>query len=794
MVADDFRIGLRQLLREPTYSTLAVLGMGIAIAATLLVAVLLQEMVLPDQRVPDPDRLVRVELKLNIPGRSDDWFAGAPFSFRDDLVQAKAPISAAARVLTGDWSVRAGAKVLKMDGAFADPEIIDLFGLQATRGDLASALSRPDGMALTEDAAERLFGPGHGLGQQVRLNGQTLTVMALVARQSGNSELKFDALVKFDAPANAFPRDMMSGYVAGRVFARLLPGASEEQIGLLAQTLFDHAPARLHNPPAWTANGRKAAFLRAVSLSRLALYGAESEQNRLRLGGLAIAALTMLALSAINYVNLTTVRTLRRQREIGIRKSLGAGARSLATQLLTESLLVGVLAGLLGLLLAQIFAQPFLSLMEQHIDRGLLTPLNLLSLAIGCVLLGFATGIYPARIALRMNCAELMAGRAYTENASGRWLRRAMTTLQFAAAISASMVAIVVLWQGYHSRHLQNGFRSEGMLTVDLPDNAKPELATALNDALARESGVTGVTRSSGVPGRNDVGELGQLRTGGPERSVRLTRVGADFFDVYEIHILAGRLEAPVDGEQDKAVVLDLTAANVLGFAKPQDAVGKTVTQSRTAGDVRYRVVAVTVPVRQESARIDAIPHYYVLSNTVSDSVTVRADDMLAGRRALERVWPRYFPDEVVRIATVDEFISKHYKHDRQIGILVAGASLIALFLASFGLYALAAYTVRLKTQEIVVRKLYGASRPSIAWVFVREFLALLAVGAVVGLPLGFALSESYLSGFFVRAPVGLWPAGIALFAGLLLSGAATIRHTFAATAARPTQALQGNQ
>jgi putative ABC transport system permease protein len=798
----DVQTGWRQLAADPVYSAIVVLGLAVAVACSYLIMGLVGDAMFPESKIARPDRVVALDFKPNIPDRKIDWTGGAPFVLREALHGAKAPIVQSARALKTDISAQAGQQVAKVDMVFADAEVAAMFGLRSEAGDLAAALSRPDSVALTVPAAERLFGRRDVLGRQITVAGKTVTVAAVLPRQGGNSQLQFEALAPFNSVINTLGQEEREGWfaLAGRVYATLAPGASAEQVGTIAQSLFDHSPVIKEVPPGWIANGRKVAFLRAMPMDQLAWQGAGSGAKRLLYGALAAAALAMLALASVNYVNLTTVRTLARQREIGVRKSLGASPSRLAGQLIGESMVVAMLAGAVGVLLAYLLAPGFGELLNYRFDNRLFTPGMLLGLVAGCVLLGVVTGLYPARIALKIRCAESLAGRNHSENAGGRWVRRAMTALQFGAAITLSAVAVVIMWQSHFVRNLDLGFRTAGLLAVTLPATATPQSALALREAMLREPGVTGAAWSDDVPGRNPAGQNDAFTTGSNPNPVliRMNAVDAAFFKVYDIALLAGQITpaaAAADGAAaagDKSVVLDRTGATQLGFANVQDAVGASLKGS----DGKFvRVVAVIERVRQETAHAQSGAQLFFMNDGQFGPgavLTVQAGDMAAARKSLQGAWARQFPQEVPVLDTVSAYLAEHYKQDRMVGGLIAAASLMALLLAGLGVYSLAAYTVRIKTREIVLRKLYGAGSGAIAAVLAREFGALLAMGLVIGLPLAWLASSHYLGGYVERAPTGAWPLLAAVLVTAVMAALAALRHTLAAVALRPVMALRG--
>ncbi|MCV2422004.1 FtsX-like permease family protein [Paucibacter sp. DJ2R-2] len=800
MKLKDLRVSWRQLLAEPAYSLVVVLGLAVAIAAAYLIALLLNDRWLPDPSVPRPDRVVRLEFKGNIPGRNDDWFSSMPYVFRSALRDAKAPLSHVARVTESNLGLRVGEQISKNRIMFADPELVDIFGLKALSGDVKAALSKPDTVALTTSAAERLFGRSSDvLGQRLRMRGQEMTVAALLPRQAANSELEFDVLASFESPAANQAPWMLSAwyYINGNVYARLADGAGAAQLGTLMQSIFDRSPGTTEVPPEWRAGGRKTAFVRAVPLTRIPFEGSGSQTRLMLYSALSLMALTMLALAAINYVNLSSVRTLRRQREIAVRKSLGASPARLGLQFVLESSLVALLAGGVGLLLAWLLAPGFADLLDVKFATKLFAPAQLISLALACLLLGALTGLYPARVALGVHCAPALQGRKQSEGAAGRRLRRAMTVLQFGAALTLSGAAVVVVWQSEFVARINPGFKTEGLLAIDLPETAKREAKRGLFDVLQAQAAVKQLGMSDDIPGRNGIGSVTTMVRGETKVSTRNSAGDAGFFRSYEIPFLAGSLEGvqipeqpPRGPEAAKEVwpaVIDATAAQSLGYASPQEALGQII----RSDELQVRVVAVAGAIRQESARQLQQPQLFMLHQNGHSVLTLNGPDMAALRAAVSEAWPRYFPDDVLVMNSVNEELAQRYRLDRNIGRLIAATSLLALLLAAFGVYALAAYTVRRAALEIVIRKLHGAGHRHIAALLIKEFAPLLGLAALISLPLIWWIAQQYLSGFVERAQMGGWPMLAATLVTLLMSGLAGLRHALAAMSMRPILALR---
>jgi hypothetical protein len=805
MTPNFLRLGWRQLRADPGYTAVVVGGLALAVACCHLVAVLAIMQFLPDPALPEPDRVVSLEFKGNIPGQDGFWFENAPVAFGPALVAAGAPVTAVTRTTGGEISVRADGRVAKLQVLLADPGVRSIFGLRALRGDLAAALERPDAVALTPEAATRLFGSADPIGRTLSARGFTFTVVALLPRPAARSALHFEGLARFDSPANPMPPQERTNEwygMDGDVYARLAPGHTAQEVGAAAQAIFDHGPAQAQVPRAWTQDGRHGAFLRAIPMSRKNLDGATGDKRRFAFVMMIGGALLVLALAVANYVNLTTVRTLRRQREIAIRKSLGASPGRLVAQFVAESMIVVAVAAVAGLALSWELAPAVGDFIEDRLDDDILDAGPLLALALGVVVTGVLTGLYPARVALRVRCAEALAGRAHDEGATGRFLRRAMTALQFTIALVLAGVTCELAWQIHHVDTRPLGFDPSHLLGTWLPDSATPAARRAFREALAHDPAVSGLAWSSEVLGGNEVGRIGTFTHAGRSSVLRQRDAEPAFFETYGLRVVAGTPRAPAVAAASASVpapsprvVLDEAAVQALGFASPADAIGQHIAGGGAflqAGDDRLTVVAVVADPREEGVHQPTRPHLFFMRDEADSVLTLRGNDTAALRRAVEVAWARAFPDDTVALDPIQHVVDGPQWVDRRVAGMVAVAGALALVLAGFGVYALAAWTVRRSTREIVLRKLHGAGRGRIARLVAREFVPLLAVAVLAGWPLSAWLAETWLGLYVDRAP-GL--AAVPAFGALALvvvTALACARHAWIAMNLRPVEALRG--
>ncbi|MFY7865338.1 FtsX-like permease family protein [Roseateles sp.] len=796
----DLRVAARQLRAEPLNATVLIVGLALALAACYLLALLLGERLRPDPALQDPERIVLIDFHGNMPGRQEDWFMGAPFVFKQALQDARAPLEMLTRISDDKPSLRVGNRKLRAQVTAADASAAALFNLRALQGDLQDALSHPDTIALTEPLAQRLFGSDKALGRSVDIGEHRLRVAAVLPEPSSRSLLRAEAWVGFDSPAAGLDEETRSAWfqINGQVFARLAPGANTEQIGALAQALLDQSPVIKQLPSDWTAGGRKAAFMRALPVPQMPFEGRAGRQRLQMLGALGGVAALLLSLALLNHINLSGVRTLQRQREIAVRKALGISPARLLLQFAVEALLIIALAAGLALLLAWLLL-PWASLaLQVPQPDSLLQAQPLAGLLLACGLLSVLVCLYPARLAWRMHAAAALQGRQASESPGGRWLRRALTGLQFAIALFVVSAALMLSAQNRHVLSRELGFQPEGVITLRLPEQISAQQAQDFHQALQQGPDVAALAWSDSVPGNVFMDRNAQFTRGDQQAELRFNEVDSDFFKLYRIPVLAGQIES----QGQDGLVLDEAATKALGWGSPAQALGQplnTMMKGLNQTSSTWRVVAVVANQRLESTREAGRPHAFYLKSRAQAFGGQRAFWVLNLRmnasgdpsKVLAPLWERYFPGEPLVWESAEQVLMAAYKSDLRIAQLVSACGVLALLLAGFGVYALAAFLVQRHAKEIVLRKLHGASPLQAMKSLFREFAALLLGAALLALPLSAVLGERYLAQFADRVSLGGGPQSWALAGLVLVTLLASLRHGWAALAMRPVLALR---
>jgi len=803
---------LRDVRSRGRATAVAIAGLTIGLAACLLVALFALALAAPDPDVADPERTIMLDFKGNPPGEPSPWFGAVPVAFGPLLKARRAPLDLVSRA--GDNGIE-----LTEDGRSnpalvlaVDPDIVDVLGLHSLAGDLRATLRGHDTIAITADLLRKLWGslpPAQAIGRRVQGHGRWYTVTAVLPDTDprsplyGASPLVGGAMVmcNFDSPANEMSTNDREAIflMTGHVFARLRPGTSIDQVGGWMRDAFVHSPQFRQLPPAWRT-GREAAFFRGITISDIPFDGPNRVARWEQLAAVGAASVLLLVLAALNAMSLQAAHMLQRQRETALRQALGAAGPHLV-QLWAIEALVPLLAGAAGALLVAWWIAPTIAnWLQLPAGLPLADPIPAKAwLGLGGVVLALVplTIALPARAALRRVPATALQGRTASEGPWGRRLRQSLLGLQLGGALLLLSVSGVLALQQRHVLHADRGFDTHDRLVLMMetdPDHV-PRL-DAFEAALSHDPAVRHWSYSYSPPAADWGGpQQRELDTSADGHTVdlRMSSVGASFFDTYGMTVLAG---TPRYAEGEHHVVIDAKAARLLGFASPQAAVGAIVQGGGAylqQGSETRRIVAVVKDVNFASAQSPAMPQAFWLMDQPQWVVTATGPDPKALWNALDGAWKAHGLKVPYELKWADDQRAEVYRQEGQLATTVAVVALLAVLVAMIGAYAMVADTLRRRRTEFVLHRLHGAGDAAIARQVAGEFAVPLLGAALAALPAAALIGARWLGGFHDRVgwlPGLVAPLAAALAATLLVTALACLRHVRQALALQPIEAL----
>ncbi len=779
MLRHHLRLSLRTLARDKGSAALGGLSLAVAIAACILIALFVREELSYDRALPNSDRISTVAMEMQF-GDERVAFVATPEPLAGALV-AEAPVVEAASVT---YHGSDAAPILEAGGTdiednvqllYADPLYFDVFDHPAIAGDIGTALDSPDGAVVTASTAQRLFGTDAPLGQTLTIalgDTSTVTVRAVVADLPELSSFPFEVIASF-AGWRARNSDVNVGWGAGIFQTYVLREAGSEAVAV-QQALDTVGPAEAREERAFLN-----VPIRDYRLSEFSEVSGGFGGSLVFVRLFAAVAGLILLLGSINYVNLSTARGARRAKEIGVRKALGSGRGTLVRQFLTESVLLAGMATVVGLAVAAL-ALPFFNttfgtdLALADLDAGFMV-----GLVASILIVGVIAGLYPAFYLSRFDPVRVLRGGA-AETAGeaflGRtWLRRGLVVFQFTAAVLLLVGTGAVARQLDYIQSKPLGLDPEGVVHIPITDFPLTQQSAVVKEAFLQVPEVVSAAGASFVPPKF---YTGTRKTPDPERpdlevAYQVVDGDADYASTLGLQVAAGRWLQDTADDDARALVVNASFANELGWT-PESAVGREVAMGPGGSlqvivgvveDFHFSSLRESIgPVAIGPARADGLPNASG-DGTNYPGITVRfaPGQQAEGMDALRATWADLAGDAPFRPLVIADDFAELSANEARLARTFGLFALIAVLIAAFGLIGLATYTAERRTKEIGIRKVLGASVGGLVGLLSLEYLALVAVAAVLAAPVSVILVQRWLEGFAYYAP----------FSPLLLVGAA---------------------
>lgn len=771
MIGNYLLLAIRNLERHKLFATVNVISLAVGMAVALLILNYVVFEQSYDSMHPDKERLYRVEAQFYEGNTlTDDW-ATSSYGYGPAM---KRTIPEVEQVVRFDMNnteqiVRYGDRQYRENSVTSvDPSMFEMFGFRLREGDPANALAGPNKVVITPYAAAKYFSGEDPMGKTLRFNSQSgelnCEVTGVLEEMPRNSQIQFDFFISWET----LPKWLDNYWYRHEVYTyvRLAPGTDPRKVEEAFTTMSEtyKTEAALKNKT-WKVVLNPA---EEVHLTPWKQYEREAKGSRSTITTLILVALAILAIAWINYINLTTVRSLDRAREVGIRKVSGGTRRQLVGQFMLESTLVNLVALLLAVGLVSLFSPLFNQLIGKEIGFVMLgQPMFWLAaagtFAAGVVLSGF----YPAFIISNVKPSEVLKGK-YTHTGKAGMVRKCLVVLQFATSLVLIAGTFTVDRQLAYMRSQPLGIDIRRVFAIKYPGAMKdlPGRMEAYKRELKALKGVEGVTTSNAVPGMEVATFLSNRLTSDATMQNRLYEMlvtDYDFIDTYGLEVVAGRGFGEEFTGDENRMVINETAARVLGFATPEEALGRKVTVE-TREDVPMEIVGVVADYHQQGlgnvytpimmvreSAIDWLARRFV---SVSFSEDAPIGDIL---REAETKWKQFFIESTFDSFFVDRFYDGQYHADNRFGTVFTLFSGLALFIAIVGLWILTLFAANNRRKEMGVRKVFGATGFSLFCNLSSEFLWLVIAAVAIGVPVAWFAMDGWLSGYPFRVSMAWW-------------------------------------
>ncbi len=809
----------RRALKSKSYFFINLLGLIVGITSTLLIFTWVHYELSYDKHQPDADRIYRVYSDIKMNGH-DFTSSMAPPPLMNVLSNQLAEAEGCTRV----WTYYNLSVSRKEDGradkAFnekrviqADSNFFNVFNYKLLAGDAKTALLEPLTIVLTKDAAIKYFGKeafdkGQVLGKKLNLTFDGYDVGCKITGISENTpentHMPYDIIFSnISDPWNKSNDWIDNTYYT---YLKLKPGTdpqlAEAKIPSIVKPYLKPQLEKslTSNYDEMGKNGNYWKY-RLQPLTDIHLYSnfdreIQPNGNISHLWILGLAALFILIIACINYANLSTVNSIERSKEVGVKKTLGSSTNNLRGQFFVESMVMSLLSLAVSVVLVKLLLVPFANLMQTSLPLNFFSSgFSWLLILIIFVTVAFLGGLYPALHISSFNPIDALKGKVRL--GSGFFnLRKALITVQFAISIGLLLGALVVYWQLDYFLNKTSGFDKESVVVLADPSQKLGDKVQPLIEELQKQSAVNTASISSDYPGSG--GYLLPFsvrnRNESTEHVMTSFSAGFNFLNTFDIDILQGRdFKKELDDKISDRIIINEAARRMLDLKQP---LGKRIV-TRDLNDLHQRnhefeIIGVVKNFNFESLHSEIKPMAISLNKRGTFiSVRLKSKNLHQSLIAIETAWKRLAPAVPFEYSFVNDQVSRLYKTELVLSRLLTILTTLIIVIASLGLFGLTLLLFQQRTKEVGIRKVLGASANSIALLLSRDFLKLILVAFVIASPVAWWAMHQWLQGFAYRIDISWWMFLVAAFIVLFIALITISFQAIKAALANPVKSLR---
>ncbi|MEC5143461.1 ABC transporter permease [Chitinophaga sp. 212800010-3] len=766
---------IRSLRNRKMFTVLNVTGLAVGFAASLLIFVLIRHELSIDTFHSKSDRIYRVVSTETFRNGHVEYDGCAPrplpAALRQEFPQAE-KVSAVFRERRMQFAVagQAGVEEKKFrvaDVYFAEPELFEIFDFPWIAGSPGAALHDPFTAAISRSLAERWFGRWEDAMGKVILEGdgrQPYRITGIMSDPPANTDISLQLVLSYATVRDRWareltdPRSWDSFTTSSQCFFLL---GKHQTIASMEARLPDFV-ARHYTPLFANSSTRDSSYFQSLRDmhfdAKFARYGGEGWSYK-ELWAMGLIGLFLLAVACINFINLSTVQSLTRAKEVGVRKTLGSSRSQLFIRFLAETALLVLLAMILGCVLAELALPSLKQLLSKPVAIRMLDGSTLLFLLLLGILTTFLAGAYPGLILSGFNPVAAMKNKLQSRAAGGISLRRSLIVAQFVIAQLLIIGTLVVNRQTKFFREQPMGFDRKAIVLLDLPWRAEgTSVYRYLKNEMKQVPGVLSVTQCDNPPSidwqRSSYLTFGN-NTHPEDFEVSYWNADSDYLNTFQLKLAAGRFPRLTDTAKTEVVVNEKTA-KVLGFNDPVTIIGKRI----RLGDTSWPLIPVVGVLRDyNNASLKEAVHPMLITSRGNElnMLAIKLDParMESAMEGLRKLYTANLPAHIFEPVFFDEMVGRFYNAEVITGKLFRIFTLLAIFISCMGMYGLVSFLVVQKTKEVGIRKVLGASVQHIVYLFSKEFTLLIGVSFLIAAPLGYYLMHHWLLGFQYRIPLG---------------------------------------
>ncbi|RKN83317.1 ABC transporter permease [Ulvibacterium marinum] len=791
MIKNYFKIAFRVFKKEKLYSFINVSGLVLGFVCCLMIFLFIKDELSYDDFHKDSDRIYRVAAAYM---RQSVWepYSTNSWPTAEKLKTSFGEIEQLVRIMRMSEIVTHGEKRFDEERmAVADENFFEVFSFPLISGNPSEALKGSNKVVISEATAKKYFGPINAMGKVLDIGDGTLQlrVSGIMEEMPSNSHFHFDFLISGLTARQIAPEAMFDnvGWDSQYVYIKMAEGSKPASMESMFPNFIDDHLAPL-------TSGNFKLFLQPLSDIHLrSKNGTEIEPN----GNInhiyifSIVAIFILVIASVNYMNLTIARSLRRSKEVGMRKVLGAHKMNLIGQFLSESFIVTLIAALIAFCLTLLLLPVFNQFAGKEITTNtLFNPPILMTIGASIVIIAILSGAYPSFVLSTFKPLSTLKG-SKTKERFGPTLRKGLVVLQFVISIGLIASTSIVFDQLDFLKNKELGINKELLVAVPLRTMDRSQLDAFNNDLLTNSSIVRTGASNMKMPGwiSNSTVYKAQGVAVDEEarKSMKVIRIDYDFFKTVETEITQGRdfsKEFPSDG--NSSIILNESAIDQLGWTDP---IGKWV----EFDNQRFTVVGIVKDFHFESLHRKIPPTIFIPSSTYLNWAYVKVDaqNLPLTLKHIKSVYSKFVTNREFSYSFVNEDVARQYQTEEKFTEVLTIFTILAIILACLGTFGLVSFSAERKSKEIGIRKVLGASIGNVTFKLIKEFAILLLVASFIAWPLTYFFMNDWIKDFTYRTNIKLEVFAMATILALLITMGTTGFRALKAALANPIDSLR---
>lgn len=749
MIKNYIKIAWRNLKADKTFSVINILGLSIGLAITILLFLFVTHERSFDTMYSNKENIYRA--LLHTTGDRQETWPQVPAALAPSARKAVPEIKKAARILKHDFGAPAFIRVNETDFIeeelyFVDPEFLDIFTVPFVNG--TAALDRPNTVVLTESTAERLFGKKDPIGEIVTVdNNEKLEITGIIEDFPDNSSIGGNMFASFSS--TGFFGNPSWNNASFETYFLLSKGTDLAQTEEKLQEVLDLNVERENQWYRFSLQPLERVHLYSSSFTE-SYSASPGDINEVR--NLTLLAILILLIACVNYMNLTTARSQKRMKDVGINKTLGASTRNIFFRFYTETALITGIAIGIGVVIGILVLPFFNRIAGKELELSSMFSFGfLVSLLLIWIITTLIAGSYPALHLSGFSPMDVMKPSTKRGGTAG-FVRKGLVVLQFTASVVLIVSVLVIHKQLNFIQDKNLGYNPENVIAIATSAVQNEKNESALINGFKALPNVSEASYAQGFPGISVSGRT-LYKDNESDRGINIqtNRADASILEVLELELLAGRSlpRFKAAGDSLVEVVLNKKAVDFLGYT-PEEAIGKKV--SMQLGNNSY-IVGVVENFNFSSLRVPIGAYAFNNGREPIRTLLVRFKTGMLPQtlETFKKTFKEAVPDSAFEYTFLEKNLEQLYAADQKTARVGLIFSVLAIFVACLGLFGLAAFTAEQRTKEIGVRKVLGASVTGITKLLSKDFMKLVLLALVVAFPLAFWFAEKWLQEFAYR-------------------------------------------